>query len=334
MPVKLARVNAAKTLIGTSSMHKTDPSSANNSLENPRPKGPEIASFPVRSADLGGGLSVERALPLRQQRLVGAWCFADHFGPLNFHDRKIMDVAPHPHMGLQTVSWLLDGEVLHHDSLGFTAEVRPGELNLMTAGRAIAHSEETPVRNSGRIHGLQLWVALPDNERQRQPGFDHYPELPVLEPGGGRVRLFMGELAGVRSPARAFSPIVGAEVTLGSNAGMNLPLNPAWEHALLIIEGTMLLDGKPLPTGALHYLGTGRSGIEMRCKRPVRAVLIGGAPFGESILIWWNFVARTVEEIRQAREDWEQHLRFGEVLAYRGERLKAPSFSVRPLNSG
>lgn len=302
--------------------------------EEPSAAGTGIASYPVRRADLGGGLSVERALPLRQQRLVGPWCFADHFGPLDFGDRKIMDVAPHPHMGLQTVSWLFDGEILHNDSLGFEAVVRPGELNLMTAGRAIAHSEETPARNSGRIHGLQLWVALPDAERQRQPGFDHYPELPVLEPGGGRVHLFMGELAGQRSPARAFSPIVGAEIVLGSNASMSLPLNPAWEHALFIVEGSVLLDGQPLSPGALHNLGTGRSVIELRSKTPARVALIGGAPFGESVLIWWNFVARSADEIQAARADWEQHRRFGEVSAYKGQRLKAPSFGERPLAGG
>ncbi|MDE2345253.1 MAG: pirin family protein, partial [Gammaproteobacteria bacterium] len=302
-------------------MGDTEPSSNKNNPENPDPNGPGIASYPARSAVLGGGLSVQRALPLWQRRLVGAWCFADHFGPLNFRDRKIMDVAPHPHMGLQTVSWLFEGEVLHKDSLGFEALARPGGLNLMTAGRAIAHSEETPERNSGKLHGLQLWLALPEGERHRQPSFDHYPELPVLEPGGGRVHLFMGELAGQRSPARAFSPIVGAEIALGSNASMNLPLNPAWEHALFIIDGLVLLDGQPLSPGALHYLGTGRSVIEMRTTIPSRAALIGGPPFGEPVLIWWNFVARSADEIQMAREDWEQHRRFGEVRAYKGERL-------------
>ena len=145
------------------------------------------------------------------------------------------------------------------------------------------------------------------------------------------MHLFVGELAGQRSPARSFSPIVGAEITLGSNASMNLPLNPAWEHALFMVEGSLLLDGQPLSPGALHYLGTGRSVIEMHTKTPARAALIGGAPFGESVLIWWNFVARSAEEIRAAREDWEQHRRFGDVRAYKGERLKAPSFVVRPI---
>src|SRR5574337_675791 len=134
----------------------------------PDPK-PEILSYPARNADLGGGMQVVRALPLRQHRLVGPWCFFDHYGPLSFSGRKAMDVAPHPHIGLQTVSWLFSGEVLHNDSLGFTGMARPGELNLMTAGRGIAHSEETPPQNSGKLHGLQLWVALPEAERRRAP---------------------------------------------------------------------------------------------------------------------------------------------------------------------
>ncbi|HVC37542.1 MAG TPA: pirin family protein [Gammaproteobacteria bacterium] len=312
-------------------MSNPEPSPKAERLETQTASHPESVSYPAHNVDLGGDLTVERALPLRQHRLVGPWCFLDHFGPLSFSNRKVMDVAPHPHIGLQTVSWLFDGEVLHNDSLGCTGVARPGELNLMTAARAIAHAEETPTRNSGKLHGLQLWIALPDSERQRQPGFDHYKNLPVLEPGGGRVHLFMGELAGQRSQARAFSPMVGAELKFGANANMRLPLNSMWEHALVIIEGEISLDGKQLVPGALHHLGTQRSGIELGAKNPARAVLIGGAPFGESIIIWWNFVARSAEEIQAAREDWEQHRRFGEVRAYRGARLKAPSFTVRPI---
>ncbi|MGA9856075.1 MAG: pirin family protein [Gammaproteobacteria bacterium] len=314
-------------------MSNLEPSPKAERLENQPVSLSGILSYAVRSADLGGGLTVTRALPLRQHRMVGPWCFFDHFGPLSFSNNKIMDVAPHPHIGLQTVSWLFDGEVLHNDSLGYTGMARPGELNLMTAGRAIAHSEETPVRNSGKLHGLQLWVALPNSERQRQPSFDHYTDLPVLEPGGGRVHLFVGELADQHSPARTFSPIVGAEINLAANAKMKLPLNPVWEHALVIIEGEVSLDGKQLAPGALHYIGIQRSAIEIGTKHSARAVLIGGAPFGESIIIWWNFVARTAEEIQAAREDWEQHRRFGEVRAYKGTRLKAPSFDIRPIAS-
>lgn len=294
---------------------------------------PEILSYPARSADLGGGMTVVRALPLRQHRLVGPWCFFDHFGPLQFGERKAMDVAPHPHIGLQTVSWLFEGEVLHNDSLGFQGMARPGELNLMTAGKGITHSEETPPRNSGRIHGLQLWVALPEAERRREPGFDHYKSLPLLEPGGGRVQVFMGELDGTRSGTRAFSPLVGADLNLGSNGKLRLPMNPAWEHALVVIEGEIDLEGTQLAPGALHYLGTRRSGLELSSKASAHAVLIGGAPFGEAVIIWWNFVARTADEIRQAREAWEARRHFGEVKAYQGERLNAPPFTVRPIAS-
>lgn len=291
---------------------------------------PEVLSFPARTADLGGGLSVVRALPLRQHRLVGPWCFFDSYGPLSFAGRKAMDVAPHPHIGLQTVSWLFSGEVLHNDSLGFEAMARPGELNLMTAGRGIAHAEETPPENSGKLHGVQLWVALPEAERRREPAFDHYTDLPVLEPGGGQVHVFMGELGGARSAGRAFSPMVGAEIRSGGAGTLRVPLDPAWEHALVVIEGEFRLDGVRLAPGALHYLGTRRDGVELESHTPARAVLIGGAPFGEGIIIWWNFVARSADEIRQARDDWQARRRFGEVKAYRGERLAAPELVGRP----
>lgn len=301
----------------------------------PRPDdSPEILSYPARHADLGAGLMVERALPIRQHRLVGPWCFLDHYGPLEFAGRKAMDVAPHPHIGLQTVSWLFEGEALHNDSLGFRGIVRPGQMNLMTAGNGIAHSEETPPQHSGRLHGLQLWVALPESERHREPGFDHYAELPVLEPGGGSAQVFMGELDGTQSGTRSYSPLVAADLVIGAGGTLRLPLNPDWEHAIVIIEGEVTLDGTRLGTGALHYLGTNRSGLElMTSTAAARTVLVGGAPFGEAIIMWWNFVARSAEEIRSAREDWEQHRRFGDVKAYAGARLPAPPFVLRPVAS-
>lgn len=292
---------------------------------------PEILSYPARSADLGAGLTVTRALPLRQHRLVGPWCFFDTYGPLSFTGRKAMDVAPHPHIGLQTVSWLFAGEVLHNDSLGLQGLAKPGELNLMTAGRGIAHAEETPTQNSGKLHGLQLWIALPEAERQREPTFDHYRDLPVLEPGGGQVNLFMGELAGLRSPGRAFSPLVGAEIRLTAKSKLRIPLEPAWEHALVVMEGLLQLDGELLAPRALHYLGTHRDGLELVSDGATRAVLIGGAPFGESVVIWWNFVARSADEIRAARAEWQTGTRFGEVKAYHGARIEAPELLGRPV---
>src|SRR5687768_6879489 len=172
-----------------------------------------LESWPAHRAQVGP-LSIRRALPVRQRRMVGPWCFLDRYGPLTFAEGKPMDVAPHPHIGLQTVSWLLDGEVLHRDSLGFESLIVPGELNVMTSGRAIAHSEESPRSPSGVLNGVQLWVALPDAARHGDPAFHHYKDLPLVESPGGTVSLFTGELAGVRSPALAFSAIVGAQLNI------------------------------------------------------------------------------------------------------------------------
>lgn len=294
---------------------------------------PEVLSYPARSADLGADFTVTRILPQRQHRIVGPWCFFDTFGPLSFASRKAMDVAPHPHIGLQTVSWLFDGEVLHNDSLGCQALARPGELNLMTAGRGITHSEETPSDNSGHLHGLQLWVALPESARHRAPQFDHYRDLPALEPGGGEARIFMGELAGVDSGTRAFSPLVAADLKVIGKTRLRLPLNAAWEYALVVVDGDLGLDGVRLSPGMLHYLGMQRDGLELVSQTGGHAVLIGGLPFGEAIVIWWNFVARTVEDIRHARDDWQAGRHFGEVNAYHGKRLQAPPLVGRPIPS-
>ena len=282
-------------------------------------------------ADLGG-FTVRRFLPRRDRRMVGPWCFLDAFGPLAFGPRKAMDVPPHPHIGLQTVSWVVEGDVLHKDSLGEQALARPGTLNLMTAGRGIAHAEETPPENSGRLHGFQLWVALPETDRRADPAFDHYPSLPAADLQGGRATVFAGDLGGARSRTRTFSPIVGAEVAGVAGACLRIPLVPEFEHALLPFDGHAVLDGQALAADTLYYLGTGRRELAVRCgSSPFRALLIGGAPFGETILMWWNFVARTADEIREARDDWEAGRRFGEVRAYDGPRLDAPPLVARPV---
>lgn len=293
---------------------------------------PVIEGHPAREAVLGPGLKLRRALPTAGRRLVGPWCFLDHFGPVTYESGKPVDVAPHPHIGLQTVTWLIEGEVLHKDSLGYEALIRPGELNLMTAGCGIAHSEETPPQNSGRIHGVQLWVALPDAQRHVAPAFSHYDSLPVIRLETGRATVIIGELAATRSPATAYSPIVGAELMVEDRAGLSLPLNPAFEHALVVLEGAPELEGKSLTPGTLYYLGMGREVLGLAGEGRARAMLIGGAPFGEQVLMWWNFVARAPEEIAQAREDWLQRRHFGEVKGYAGARLEAPALQARPLN--
>lgn len=288
-----------------------------------------IEDYPAREAVLGPGLKLRRLLPTKERRLVGPWCFFDHFGPVGYETGKPVDVAPHPHIGLQTVTWLMEGEVLHKDSLGYEALIRPGELNLMTSGRGIAHSEETPPQNSGRIHGVQLWVALPDAQRHIAPAFNHCDALPVVQLKGGRATVVIGELAATRSPASAYSPIVGAELIVEARARPVLPLDPAFEHAIVVLEGVLDLEGRRLTPGTLYHLGMGRDVLGLRGQERGRAILIGGAPFGERILMWWNFVARTPEEIAQAREDWVHQRRFGEVKSYHGARLDAPALERR-----
>ncbi|HEX6738316.1 MAG TPA: pirin family protein [Vicinamibacteria bacterium] len=298
--------------------------------DQPAP-GPTLEALPGRLTDVAG-LPIRRLLPRSRRRLVGPWCFLDSYGPLTFTSGKPMDVAPHPHTGLQTVSWLLAGEVIHHDSLGLAGPAGPGVLNLMTAGRGIAHSEETPEGHSGRLRGVQLWVALPEGSRETSPAFEQHPALPALDVEGGRATVILGALGSARSPGRTFSPMVGADVAGAAGGRLALPLEAEFEHALVLLEGECALDAAPLALDTLYYLGVGRRELVLAGgPQPCRLLLLGGAPFGETILMWWNFVGRTTEEIVAAREDWEAGRRFGEVRAYRGERLPAPPFLARPV---
>jgi len=292
----------------------------------------DIQSLPARPTDLGS-LRILRALPRRQRRMVGPWCFLDRYGPVSFTSDKPMDVAAHPHIGLQTVSWLLEGEIIHHDSLGCEALIRPGQLNLMTAGRGIAHSEETPKTNSGMLNGVQLWVALPGGQRDIPPAFDHYSSLPVLEFPGGTITLIAGNILKHSSPAKTFTAIIGAEIALRAEEPIMVPLQPEFEHALFVLHGDVLLEGRPIDGGTLHYLGINRDELHLTGTDNSRVLMIGGEPFTENIVMWWNFVARTQGEIAQAREDWVHHRRFGEVQAYRGSRLSAPDLKkIAPAN--
>ena len=285
-----------------------------------------LEAYPNREVNLGA-LAISRALPIRERRLVGPWCFLDRFGPLTFNEGKPMDVAPHPHIGLQTVTWLHDGEVVHDDSLGYESVLRPGGVNVMTSGGGIAHAEQTPRDNTGRLNGVQLWTALPDGDRHGAPGFAHVAEVPAVEWPAGVVRIFAGALAGAISPAPYYSPLLGADVRIHSREELVLPLDAGFEHAVLVMEGDCAIEGAPLRERMLFYLGTTRSEVAFSSYGGARLLLIGGPPFPETILMWWNFVARTREEIADARADWEAERRFGEVRAYRGPRLAAPSLA-------
>ena len=284
-----------------------------------------------REVPLGGprAMTVRRTLPHRERRMVGAWCFVDHYGPHDLSQAPGMDVPPHPHTGLQTVSWLTEGEVLHRDSLGSEQMITPGQLNLMTAGRGIAHSEETPAseeRTTQRLSGVQLWVALPGASRDVAAHFEHHDDLPVLSSPGARTRVVMGSVDGAVSDARTYSPLVGAEVSLAAGASTLLPLERSFEHAVLAMEGDIVAGGRPVRLGELLYLPPGAADLSVEAEGPARALLIGGEPFDEHIVMWWNFVGTDHDEIVAAREAWEQQSdRFGRVDGYAGSWLHAPA---------
>ncbi len=317
---------------------------------------------PAREARVGD-VTVRRLLPLRQRRSVGAWCFVDHYGPMSVDGVAGMRVPPHPHIGLQTVTWLIAGNVLHRDSLGSEQMIRPGQLNLMTAGRGIAHAEESPAEHDPQLHGVQLWVALPDARRQVAPAFEHHAELPAFAAGGFEVTVFLGSLPGAQSPATVHSEIVGAEIVAGRSAAARgatgiargagtvrgaaggdaasphsaghdaagrILVMPSHEHAVFVSAGSADVEGTLLRTGQLLYLGTGREQVTMAAPAGSRLFLLGGVPLGEPLLMWWNFVARTPEEIAAAVSEWADG-GYGTVNGYDGDPLPAPPLDAARL---
>ncbi|ERS87768.1 pirin family protein [Halomonas sp. PBN3] len=299
---------------------------ASSSLDCPVVEGRrQVQHVPARTAEVGG-IPLHRALPSRQRRLVGAWCFLDHAGPVVFKgDSRGMQVGPHPHIGLQTFTWMIAGEVLHRDSLGSEQVIRPGQVNLMTAGRGISHTEQS-LPDDPQLHAAQLWIALPHAHRHTAPRFDHYPDLPVWREAGATLTLLVGEFAGREAPTLTFSPLVGMDLAAEHDATLTLPLNPAFEYALLPLEGAPSLAGEALAVDELAYLGRGRDALELALPAGARALLIGGQPLGEEVLIWWNFVGHSKEEIAAAQREWEAGgERFGRVAGFSfEERLMPP----------
>lgn len=284
-----------------------------------------------RRVPLGESTEVRRLLPNLGRRMVGAWCFVDHYGPDDIADEPGMQVPPHPHMGLQTVSWLHEGEVLHRDSVGSLRTIRPGELGLMASGRAISHSEESPKSHARLLHGAQLWVALPDAHRHMEPHFQHHTELPQVTAPGLTATVILGELDGARSPGSVYTPIVGADLALARGTETAIPLEPDFEYAVLSMSGEARVDGVPLLPGSMLYLGCGRSELPLRAESDAALMLLGGEPFEEELIMWWNFIGRTHQEIETARQDWTEGSRFGEVHGYAGDRLSAPELPPVPL---
>ncbi|MDN4171675.1 pirin family protein [Nocardioides sp. SOB77] len=259
-----------------------------------------------RDVPLGGprAMTVRRTLPQRERTLIGAWCFLDHYGPDDVAETGGMVVAPHPHIGLQTVSWLFTGEIEHRDSAGNVATVRPGELNLMTAGRGISHSEVS-LPATTVLHGAQLWVALPEAARGTDPGFAHHVPEPVTR-DGLEARVFLGSLLGVTSPVPTHTPLLGAELLLGPGAEVALDVDPAFEHGVLVDTGSVSVDGRPVAEDELGYLPPGGDRLVLHAgEQPTRLLLIGGPPLGEQVVMWWNFLGTSHEEVVAAREAWQ-----------------------------
>lgn len=291
-----------------------------------------------RLVPLGGprAMTVRRTLPSRARSMIGPFCFADHYGPDDIAATGGMDVPPHPHIGLQTVTWLFEGSVLHRDALGSVQAIEPGRLNLMTAGAGICHSEEGTLRrfpDQRVLRGVQLWTALPESARHGDRFFEHVADVPVVEVGDALVRVFMGSLAGATSPARAFSPLVAAQVDLPAGGRVALPVEAGFEHGVLVDDGEVTVGGHVVAPAWLAYLPPGGTDLVIEAgATPARVVLLGGEPFGEQILMWWNFVGRTHEEVVEARRAWQAAVageadgvaRFGRVVGYDGPPLPAP----------
>ncbi|WP_431218891.1 pirin family protein [Leifsonia xyli] len=285
-----------------------------------------------RDVPLGGprAMTVRRTLPQRKRSLIGGWCFIDHYGPDDVSATGGMRVPPHPHTGLQTVSWLFEGEVDHRDSVGSHARVRPGELNLMTAGHGISHSEVSTPETS-RLHGVQLWVALPAASRDIAPFFEHHVPVPGRI-GAADVLTFVGALAGSGTDATVFSPLVGAELRVPAGETIEVPLDASFEHGVLVDAGDVAIDGETIPVSHLAYLCPGRETLTISTLTDTRLVLLGGEPLGEQIVMWWNFIGRSHDDVVAYRADWQDDViagadpdgRFGTVEGYDGSPLPAP----------
>ena len=274
------------------------------------------------------GVEVQRLFPQAGFRKISAWCFLDHFGPTVAEDAMV--VAAHPHTGLQTATWLVEGAVEHRDSIGSVQTLLPGEFNLMTAGRGIAHSElglSADLGQANSMHAVQLWIALPDAHRHIQPSFEHHANLPRVVGRGFHARVFAGEFHGVTSPATMYWPLVGAQIGIDGIAAATLPLNATFEHGILPLNGSLDVDGQRVEAGQLVFLPAGTSATQIQAHHPhTEALIIGGKPFEEQLVMWWNFIGRNHREVAEMRELWNDrgsedparvvasHERFGAVF--------------------
>jgi redox-sensitive bicupin YhaK (pirin superfamily) len=260
----------------------------------------------AKAKDLGG-FSVRRVLPSPQRRMVGPFIFFDHMGPAEFPPGQGIQVRPHPHIGLATVTYLFEGEIMHRDSLGFVQPIQPGAVNLMTAGRGIVHSERagSDLETSSRLHGIQSWMALPTDQQEIEPDFVHYPaeNLPELEQDGLQVRVIIGEAYGVRSPVKYYSPMLYLECRAKQGSTLTLP-EIYEEQAVYVVSGEVDIGEQRLGSGVMAVVAPGKA-AQMTATADSRVMVIGGVPVGPRH-IWWNFVSGSKERIEQAKADWRQ----------------------------
>ena len=293
---------------------------------SPAAAGPPAIEVLAAREVLIGTHVVQRLLPQRGRRTVGAWCFADHMGSDATATDSGLGIGPHPHIGLHTVTWLMEGEVLHRDSLGSEQVIRPGQLNLMSAGHGVAHAEESAT-SSGPVRGVQLWVAQPESTRHGSPAFEHHAELPRMQLDHAAATVLVGTFGTATSPARADTPLLGVDLVLGTGTSA-CPLRADFEHAVLVVEGTVLVDGQPVAADHVAYLGLGRDLVSLGARDRSRVLLLGGAPFAEPLLMWWNFVARDRAEMEEATRQWNAaDARFGSVAS---PLARIPASSIPP----
>ncbi|MEP0560142.1 MAG: pirin family protein, partial [Qipengyuania citrea] len=271
-----------------------------------------------------GQFTVRRVLPARQRSMVGPFIFVDQFGPAQLDLGAGMDVRPHPHINLATVTWLFEGAIDHRDSLGTFSTIRPGQVNLMTAGRGIVHSERSPDaerRGGPKLYGMQTWLALPDGREEIDPAFEAITELPLIEDGRATAIVIMGELWGERAPTTTHAATIYAEIVLG--AGGAIPLeDDADERAVMLVGGDASVDGHALKEFELAVLQPGRD-MTLASKSGARVMLLGGEAFATERHAWWNFVSSSRDRIEQAKEDWREQ-RFDKVPGDEEERIPLP----------
>ena len=287
----------------------------------------------LNSSELSPGFQIQRALPQRGLRRVGAWAFLDHIGPVELSPTLGMHVHSHPHIGLSTFTWMISGQIQHHDSLGHNLAIQPGQVNLMTAGNGIAHTEVS-IGESGCLHAAQLWIALPKEVKDMPAEFTNYPELPRITNTHLTETVLIGQWQDCISPVTAHTPIVGVDLEAHGDYAQSFELNPEFEYGFLPMIGDLSINGSLVKTGEFAYLPQGEDSVHLAASMGSRALLIGGEPLDEELILWWNLIARSQAEIEQARDDWEaQSERYGELTQLGDGWLHAPEIANKLIAS-